>query len=248
MWLILALLAAASPEAAAAQSSPGVAAQTTLQAPDAGIDAAIGTTTPLPRAGTNAPSSTPNLDAPAATAVAPQSTKVTKVTVVTAVPQEPGRSIENIPFELRVGGLLQVEYLGIATEGHVARRLSDMAAPLAPAPPNTPSTPFLDESTLILRRARLSAGGFVGTPRLGYFVELDAGQGELVLLEYRMRAELGHGLTLNIGQMRVPFSRSWAIRDDGCFSPSVRPPPTNSATTTTSGSPSKDGGWRIGWP
>ena len=122
--------------------------------------------------------------------------------------------IKSIPFELRVGGLLQVEYLGIATEGHVLRRLSDMAAPLPPQPPNTPSTPFLDESTLILRRARLSAEGFVATPRLGYFIELDAGQGNLALLEYRMRAEIGHGLTLNIGQMRVPFSRSWAIRED----------------------------------
>ncbi len=219
MWLILALLAAASPEAGAAQSSPGVVAQTTSGVPDAGTDAAIVAPAPLPTAGANAPSSTPNIDARAATPFAPRPTELTKATLVSAAPQEPARSIKNIPFEIRVGGLLQVEYLGIATEGHVARRLSDMAAPLAPAPPNMPSTPFLDESTLILRRARLSAGGFVGTPRLGYFVELDAGQGELVLLEYRMRAELGHGLTLNIGQMRVPFSRSWAIRDDRLLFP-----------------------------
>jgi hypothetical protein len=219
MWLILALLVAASPEATAAQSSPPVAAQTTSSAPDAGTDAAIVAPIPLPTAGSDVLSSTPNVDAPAATAVAPRTTEVTKVTVATVAPLEPARSIGRIPFELRVGGLLQVEYLAIATEGHVARRLSDMAAPLAPAPPNTPSTPFLDESTLILRRARLSAGGFVGTPRLGYFVELDAGQGGLVLLEYRMRAELGHGLTLNIGQMRVPFSRSWEIRDDRLLFP-----------------------------
>ena len=219
MWLILALLAAASPEAAAAQSPPRAGSQTTSEARDAAPDAAIVVPTPLPTAGASAPSSTPSIDAPAATAVAARPTPATKVTVITAAPQEPARSIKNIPFELRVGGLLQVEYLGIATEGHVARRLSDMAAPLAPAPPNTPSTPVLDESTLILRRARLSAGGFVGTPRIGYFVELDAGQGELVLFEYRMRAELGQGLTLNIGQMRVPFSRSWAIRDDRLLFP-----------------------------
>jgi hypothetical protein len=120
----------------------------------------------------------------------------------------------SIPLELHVGGLLQIEYLGLATEGHLARRLMTMAAPLGPAPTNQPPTPLLDESTLLLRRARLSAGGFVATPRLEYFAEVDAGEGEFGLLEYWLRARLGHGLSLKIGQMRVPFSRSWSIRED----------------------------------
>ena len=224
MWLILALLAAAPPTAAAFAppvESPPVSAA--AASPGGGPDAGIVAPASLPTAATGSPVSTKSIDptpapplprlAPAATtSVAPPKAEVNST--LAPPPREPLGPIRSIPFELRVGGLLQVEYLGIASEGHVLRRLRDMAAPLPPQPPNTPSTPFLDESTLILRRARLSAEGFVATRRLGYFVELDAGQGNLVLLEYRMRAELGHGLTLNIGQMRVPFSRSWAIRDD----------------------------------
>jgi hypothetical protein len=115
-------------------------------------------------------------------------------------------------FNIRVGGLVQIDYLGVATENHLARRLDQASASMM-AGNFQAGTPLLDESTLLLRTARLSAAGNVGSPRLGYFVEVDAAQGTLALLECRVRAELGQRATLNVGQMRVPYSRSWAIRE-----------------------------------
>jgi hypothetical protein len=228
MWLILSLLSVA-PSALSAQQlveappaidagSPAPGDAGSGRGINAGIVATPSAIPPVHPLATS-PQAIPPAEVPAPAApAAPTQADVTAVTMTGGSPEtsHPGRASA---FEIRFGGLLQVEYLGVATEGHVARRLSDMAAPLAPLPPNAPSTPFLDESTLILRRARLSAEGFVATPRLGYFVEVDAGQGSLALLEYRMRLQLGARWTLTLGQMRVPFSRSWAIREDRLLFP-----------------------------
>ena len=106
---------------------------------------------------------------------------------------------------------MRVDYLGRATEGHLARRLAGTPAPL-PAGASTAGSPVLDVSTLVLRYARVSADGALASRRLGYVVELEAGLGSLSLLQYRLQAVLG-STTINVGQMRVPFSYNWAINE-----------------------------------
>jgi hypothetical protein len=211
MWLVVALLLGP-----AQISAPAIGTSSTTDVAPADAGAAQGTVTGEQPASPQQPAAQPSgQPVPPAPKPAPMSAPPVAEkppagpTVAPALVTAP-----SIPFELRVGGLLQIEYLGRATEGHLARRLMTMPAPLGPAPANPIPTPTLDESTLLLRRARLSAGGLVATPRLEYFTEMDAGEGQFALLEYWLRARLGHGLSLKVGQMRVPFSRSWSIRED----------------------------------
>jgi hypothetical protein len=128
------------------------------------------------------------------------------------VPSPAKQGTRAIPFEIAVGGLLQVTYLGRATENHLARRLGQ-TGPAVPPAGSSAGTPVLDESTLLLGRARLSAGGYVASPGLTYFLEADAATGSVEILEYRLRVELGRRTALNVGQMRVPYSYSWSIRE-----------------------------------
>ena len=120
------------------------------------------------------------------------------------------------PLSLDLHGLFQLQYLARATQDHLARRLAGgVGTPtVPPGGLPQPATPTLDESTVLLRRARLAAAGFVGTPRLEYFAEVDVGLGQVQALEYRLRIALGRGLAINAGQMRVPFSRSWLTREE----------------------------------
>jgi hypothetical protein len=126
-----------------------------------------------------------------------------------------------LAFTFEPHAFFQFQYLARATQDHVARRLADGSGTPAPPPGGIlqPSTPVLDESTVVLRRARVSAGGFVATPRLEYFAEVDLGEGHVQVLEYRLRLGLGRGLAVNVGQMRVPFSRSWLTREERLIFP-----------------------------
>ncbi len=116
---------------------------------------------------------------------------------------------------LELAGFLQVQYLVRETQDHLARRLASGVGPVPNVVdgPSAPTPPF-DECTLLLRHARLSAAGIVGSPRLGYFAEVDFGQGRVLPLEYRMHLAVGRHLTFNAGQMRVPFSHSWLRREE----------------------------------
>jgi len=126
---------------------------------------------------------------------------------------EPPAAAPRTPAQPRLDGLLQVEYLGRATANHLARRLDMSPAPL-PSAGSSQSTPFLDESTLLLRHARLGVDGYLASPRFGYFAELDAGLGNLRLLEYSAWADVGAQTRIRAGQMRVPYSYNWSVREE----------------------------------
>lgn len=67
----------------------------------------------------------------------------------------------------------------------------------------------VNESGFLMRRARVSWDGTIYTPRLGYRVQLDFGQGRAELLDYYVDGKLPHGFTIRGGQFKVPFSRSF---------------------------------------
>jgi hypothetical protein len=83
--------------------------------------------------------------------------------------------------------LLQFRYLGVKAEGR----------------------PPLDESSATLRRARVSWDGFAFSPKLGFKLEIEMGQGVVMPLDAYVEGRLSPHWTLRAGQMRVPFSRSW---------------------------------------
>ncbi|MBI4512297.1 MAG: hypothetical protein HY698_21875 [Deltaproteobacteria bacterium] len=75
------------------------------------------------------------------------------------------------------------------------------------------------ESGFFLRRARLGWDGKVYSPKLGYRIVVDFGQGTTQLLDYYLDGELGSGFTLRGGQFKVPFSYSFLVSGDALSFP-----------------------------
>jgi Phosphate-selective porin O and P len=96
---------------------------------------------------------------------------------------------------LRVSGLLQLRY----------QLRTDEAAGAGE------SFPRLRESDFLLRRARLGVGGRVYSRRLAWQAEVEAGQGQVRLLEYFVDADVGHGLYARAGRFKLPFSHELLV-------------------------------------
>jgi hypothetical protein len=72
----------------------------------------------------------------------------------------------------------------------------------------------VEESSIFLRRARLIFDGTAWSPRLGYKLMADFGQGNVRLLDFTIEGKLHDLVSLRGGQFKNPFSRNFVNSAD----------------------------------